>query len=195
MYKTLTAALLAATFALAGVATAQEPAGGTTAKADPGRAESAAKRLTAEQLGQMLEDMGYEPKPVTNKEGKVIGYNVKYRSGTWDIFVFVGLSADGTNLWLTSNIGNVKDKTVPVEAILGLLEANHKLFPAHVRYFPASGNLNVGMAVRNDGITKAALKNGLEEFTDAVKETYTAFDKAVEAAKAKAEAKKEDGGK
>jgi hypothetical protein len=194
MRKTLTAALLAAAFALAGVAPAQDQTGGTTAKAEPGKTESAAKRLTIDQVGQMLEDMGYEPKPVTDKEGKVIAYDVKYRSGTWDLYARVSFSSDGTNLWFTGNIGNIKDKSVPVEAVLGLLEANVKLFPAHVRYFPASGNLSVGMPVRNDGITKAALKNALEEFSDAVKVTYTAFDKAVEAAKTK-EAKKEDGGK
>jgi hypothetical protein len=116
---TLAAATL--TLGLAGTTPARDPD-----KGSPGEvAKAAGKKLTVGELGQLLEAMGYEPKPVKNKDGKLVGYDIVIKSGTWTIYCCAEISPSTNYVWFSWTLVSLKDHpAVPPEALLAMLEEN-----------------------------------------------------------------------
>ena len=90
--KTLMTAVLLAALAATGFATGDEPAQ-PTAPAKP-----AAAKVTAEELGATLEKMGYAPRPLKNKAGKLTGHAVDLHRGTGTFTVYLDVASNGGSI-------------------------------------------------------------------------------------------------
>jgi hypothetical protein len=154
--------------------------------------KSAGKRVTLQELEAMLTAMGYEPKPVLNKDGKLVGYDIAMTSGTWTIYSRVDISPNGKNIWLSWTLKHDVDAKSPTEAVLAVFELNYNIFPAYVSYFPKSKSLWLAYRLLNDDVTPAVLRNALDSYSEAVKKSLQAWDKGVAMAKEKAQAGEEE---
>ena len=187
--KTLMTAAILAALTLSATAFGQEPGKpDTNPTTKTGAPKSAGKTVTVEELGEMLYAMGYETKPVTNKEGKTTGYKITVRSATWSIQTTVEISPSGNSIWISCTPKTGVDESAPPAAVLAVLEQNHQIFPAYVTYFPKTKSLWLAYRLLNTDVTAAALRVAIDDYAEAVKATLTAWDKAVAVAKEKVEA-------
>ena len=68
----------------------------------PKDAKPAGERLTMESLKAMLEGLGYEDiRELTDKEGKVVAYEVMRLDDTWVFYGRFELSRDQSHLWVS----------------------------------------------------------------------------------------------
>ncbi|MDB5309218.1 MAG: hypothetical protein JWO38_3420 [Gemmataceae bacterium] len=163
----------------------------------PGTAEpakQALKKLTVEELGELLDAMGYNPKPVKNKDGKVNGYSTEFPSGTWTIRIDFLVTADGSQVVLDSGLFTFTDQSqLPAEAILGTLSDNFEIFPASVYYINQTKRLRMAMTVQSSNLTPASLRVQVDFYVAAVKRCMTNFNQAVDQATATKEQVKKPG--
>jgi hypothetical protein len=78
------------------------------------------------------------------------------------------ISASKNFIWLIANLGKPKDETSTVNA--GLLKQNGKIQPCQF-YITEKGNLMMGLAVENRGLTPAIMRRHTEKITSDVSNT------------------------
>jgi hypothetical protein len=135
-------------------------------------------RLSMEQLGRMLDDLGLNPKANANKEGKLVDYDLEFQSGTWTMRHWVSISPSGKFIWINTNIAKpLPAEGISVEALLGLLEQNNDVWPAFVYYVKEVRRLRLGMGIRNEDLTPAKLRKDIDTFTESAKTLMVRFEK------------------
>jgi hypothetical protein len=139
-------------------------------------------RLSLEQLGKMLADLGFNPRLSLESDGKSVRYDLEFPSGDWTMRPWVSISTDQTNIWFGANLAEVgASEAVPPAALLGLLEQNVDLWPAYVYYYKDHQRLRLNKPVKNQDVTPAKLRQEMETFTDAVKQLILRCEKASKA--------------
>jgi len=134
-----------------------------------------ATRLTVDQLGTMLSNLGYAPVAAKDQNGNVVGYNLSYSEGTWSIRSYVSISPDGTKVWFDTGIIDVSDTShVPAQALLHLFADNNTLWPAYI-YLQQPGLLRLAANIDNRDVTPATLRNLISTFDDDVKNVITMY--------------------
>lgn len=173
MKTILTATLLTA---LTLASTARSEDSGTTKPIEP--TKSAVKKITIEELGQMLEPMGYAPRPALSKEGKLLGYWVELTRSSTTFRVFIDVAPSGTVVWVSSNMIQFNEKTpASIDTLLGLIAEQNKLWPAYQVFYPKSKMLELAMPLHVQELNRATIRTGLESFLSnamIVLETYKA---------------------
>jgi hypothetical protein len=160
MKKFIVATLLAA-FAFNGTGMGETPAPAVPAAPATNNLPEV-KNITIEDLGQMLDAMGYSPRPGKNKEGKTIGYYVDLSSNGATITAYV--TVGGTNVWIDTNCITYDEKnpaTVPL--LLGFLAEHDRLWPAYLNYYPKTKVMQLAQSVTGP-VTSGALRKGLDSF-------------------------------
>ena len=183
--KTLMTAALLAAFALTGTIQGQ-----TGPAKDPiGSEKTQAKKMTLDDLQQLLDAMGYNLRPGKNAEGKVVGYFFDLTRGSDTITVY--LNVVGDNIWIDTVLITFNEKTpASLPVVLGFLAEQDKLWPAYVVYYPKTKVMEMAQCVKGPNITPAMIRTSLESFMDKfgiVKNAYQAA-KAREEAEAKEKA-------
>lgn len=179
MKKLMTAAILLA-LSVTGVARSDE---GTKVAPAPVAGKAEVKKIKIEQVGQMLEAMGYEPKETKDKEGKLDGYVVKVTRGNTIFTICIGVAKSETVVWVDTRVLNFDDKEVAtVEAILEILAQQHKLWPAYVVYYKNGKILELSMPVEVRDLTPQKLRGSMDEILN----KYFVVIEAIKAAKPKA---------
>jgi hypothetical protein len=144
-------------------------------------------QVSMAQLGKMLDDLGLNPKANTNKEGKVVDYDLEFQSGTWTMRHWVSISPSGKFLWINTNLAKpLPAEGVSVEALLGLLEQNNDVWPAFVYYVKEVRRLRLGMGIRNEDLTPAKLRKDIDTFTESAKTLMVRYEKESKGGVAKA---------
>jgi hypothetical protein len=160
--KTLRTALFVAALALTGTAQGQET--GKTAGKEP--VKTAAKKVTTEDVGLVLEQMGYELQPNKDKDGKLKGYWFDLTRGGTTITLYVNVSPGGTVVWLDNNLITFDEKTpATTETLLGLLAEQDNLWPAYLTYYPKTKMLTLALPVEK-ALTPANIRAALDSFAD-----------------------------
>ena len=172
--KTLMTAVLLAALAAAGFAKGDEPAGPpATAPGKP-----AGKAVTLAELGQMLEDMGYAPKPAKGKDGAVYGYDVVLEASDMTVYCTAGVSTNGQAIWMHGRLARTADASTPAEALLAMLGANFDLSPAAITYDPVSKKFDVVLTMPNGNVTPVGLRVALNQFARGVQQALAVWDRA-----------------
>jgi hypothetical protein len=173
--KTLITTALLAALTLGTAAGADGP--GAPQAAPPVNQEQgkpAGKKIDAQELGAMLHAMGIETKPVTNKDGKLVGHYVTYQSEGWTIVAQIDIVGD--RIWFRCVFTHgLLDEKSPASVALALLGVNDQLFPASVMYVPKQKTFMVFLEVQNGNVTPAVLRAGLDKFTASVKAAGNAY--------------------
>ena len=178
MKSLLTAVAVAASLGLATVnARAQESgpigSGGTVPAVQP------AGTLTLEQLGRLLGQLGYNPKPYHNQAGKLAGYDLSFASNGWTMRLSLSVSKSGTNIWLNSTVGRVVDPAgVPSSNLLKLFAAHNRIWPCYVYFYGTGGYLRLAMPIKNGGVTQTTLKRDIDAYATRLREMITLFKSA-----------------
>jgi len=127
-------------------------------------------QLTAAQLRDMLVQLGYTVKDNNTTPGSE-KYEVNNTTATLNVPVAYELSASKNFIWLTVNLGKPSADTSVMNA--ALLKQNFKIQPCQF-YITGKGNLMMGMAVENRGVTNAILRRHTDKIIADVSST-TAF--------------------
>lgn len=177
--KTLMTAVLLAALTATGFARGDEPAK-TTAPAKP-----AVTKVTTEELGALLEKMGYAPRPRKDKDGKVTGYAVELTRDSTTITVYLDVSSTGGNIWLNAIVTVFDDKEPATpELLLAFLSTHDQLWPAYLVYYPKANLVQLAMSMSTAGSGPATLRTNLESMADKHLIVAKAYKKARDAEKA-----------
>jgi hypothetical protein len=160
--KTLMTAALLAALALTGLAKADEPT-----KPTPAPTQATEKKVSLEELGSVLEQMGYTAQPVKDKQGKIVGYTIQVSRGGSNTSILLSLSPSKTRVWMYVGIMTFDEK-VPAtqELLLALLAKHDELWPAYVTYVPHWKQLVLSMSMDVTNFGPAALRVQLDRVLD-----------------------------
>lgn len=117
----------------------------------------AAAPLADASLGELLEQLGYQPARV--QDGV---YDIAFSSGGWDWIVRVSLRNDGRVQLIASLLTLPAGQDLPADVLTRLMEANASLAPTS---FSLSGRTIVACRVfENDDVNAAKLRRELDRF-------------------------------
>ncbi|HRI25036.1 MAG TPA: hypothetical protein PLZ45_10175 [Ferruginibacter sp.] len=123
--------------------------------------------LDARKLKEMLIGMGLTVKDLNTEAGKE-KYEVSLSAGGFNIPVGYEISPSGNFVWLTANLGKPKDATSTMNA--ELLKQNANIQPCQF-YISGKGNLMMGLAIENRGLTPAIMRRHTDKFSGDVSKT------------------------
>ncbi|HVY88718.1 MAG TPA: hypothetical protein VG942_07610 [Hyphomonadaceae bacterium] len=122
--------------------------------------------LNNDSLKAMLDGLGYEPKALSK------GFLIDIKQDTWDIYMQLVLSGDGTKLGMNSNLGLINDlSAVPASKWLDLLVANGNIDPSTFYVDQDQKKLYLHRVLDNHEITPAFLRGQVESFANNLKST------------------------
>ncbi|MBI3827974.1 MAG: hypothetical protein HY291_00560 [Planctomycetes bacterium] len=122
---------------------------------------AAEESLKQDQLYTMLSNMGFEVSKTDVKGGYEIYMKVTY---TYDLNFRVGLSSDGSRIWLTQTLATftpAQKARIPWQK---LMAANCSQVTSSFRYFEDTGSLGISLSFENRGLTPALLRKHIEVF-------------------------------
>lgn len=124
--------------------------------------------ITDEQLGTMLESMGYEVKPGTYQSGAKY-YDVSLPTKSFQIHIRFGLSPNKRCVWLMSNLGDLP-ADVTLDQVKAVLQAvNSKTGKMQFRL--TDKQLKADQPMDNFGVTAARLRYEITDFLAALDDT------------------------
>lgn len=122
--------------------------------------------LTEENLKQMLDNMGFEPKKVGN------GYQISIKRDTWTFYIHLILSGDKSKIGLNANLGLVENPdAVTAEQWKNLLISNGNIDPSFFFFDKDSKRLYLHRVLDNRGITPSFFRQQIENFCANIKDT------------------------
>ena len=129
--------------------------------------------IDAKQLKTILEQLGYTVKDLVTTPGAE-KYEVKTKTASFDVPVGYEISPSTNFIWLTVFLGPAKADTSLKNS--ALLRQNSAIQPCFF-YITAKGNLMMGVAVENRGVTNAILRRHTEKLIADVSSTATYWQK------------------
>lgn len=118
-------------------------------------------RLDASALKKMMEGLGCELKALNEEAGKE-KWEFSNEKGGLTIPIAVELSASGNYIWMTVFLGSDMTDEKLREKGPGLLRGNFKVQPSQF-YVTEKGNLMLGMAVDNRGVTSTWMRRCIDK--------------------------------
>lgn len=128
--------------------------------------------ITSPKLREMLEQLGYTVKDIGTSSAEK--YEVKTKTASFDVPVGYEISPSTNFIWLTVFLGPAKADTSLKN--IALLKQNAIIQPCFF-YVTAKGNLMMGVAVENRGVTNAILRRHTEKLIADVSSTATYWQK------------------
>jgi hypothetical protein len=117
-------------------------------------------------LKQMLDAMGYEPKPLTK------GFLIAIKRDTWTVSIQLVISSNGEKIGMNANLGVVENPdAVTAAQWRGLLAANEDVDPSSFYYSASDKKLYIHRVLDNHGVTAAFLREQIDNFYGNVKDT------------------------
>jgi hypothetical protein len=129
--------------------------------------------LTSAQLKEKLIQLGNEVKDINTTVDKE-KFEVKYKTATLDVPVGYEISPSKNFVWLTVFLGAPRADSSVLNA--ALLKQNGVIQPC-MFYITAKGNLMMGLAVENRGLTNAILKRHSDKLIADVSSTASFWQK------------------
>lgn len=147
---------------------AAAPEGRSTPQGEPAKGG-----MTAEQLGSMLSNMGYEPKDLGSGDFEVI-----IERDNWKTYVGLSISPNGRYLWLDASLHTVSDPDrVPAATWRKLLEVNDQIGPAYFSWNKKTNKLWLFLPVENRDITPVRMRKEIEAFDAILRRTVDSWEK------------------
>jgi hypothetical protein len=177
MNKFMTAVLVAS-LAFTGLTQGQTPPTDAPPAQD---AKSTPQKFTYDDLGKMLESMGYTIHPQKDKEGKLYGFNIELTRGSQTVTFRISLSPSQEVIWLDMDLMAFNEKEPATPALLLKFFGEHdKLWPAYMVYYANINRLQMSMPLKGPNFTPALIRTTLDSFVDKlqiVKDAYAAVKK------------------
>lgn len=123
--------------------------------------------MTRVQLKEKLVQMGFTVKVLTVKEGEE-KYEVSHPGSGFNVPVAYEISSSTNFIWLTANLGKV-DTDSPGKS-LEMIKENAIIQPCFF-YINTKGNLMMGLAVENRGVTNVILRRHIDKIVADVSKT------------------------
>lgn len=124
-------------------------------------------------LREILVQLGYTVKDLSTTPGKE-KYEVKITQGGLDVPISYEISASTNYVWLTVSLGPGPSEASVLNS--SLVKQNAKIQPC-LFYITEAGNLMMGLAVDNRGLTNALLRRYTDFITSRVVETKAYWQK------------------
>lgn len=130
--------------------------------------------LSPEGLGEMLRDLGYEPKDLGKNKDR---YQILVERDDWKVFLRVSLSGNRKYVWLDASTQALADPdAAPPAAWLRLLQLNDEIFPARFTFDKKAKQIRLLLPFENRGITPARMRQQLDSFDQILRRTEPDWD-------------------
>lgn len=126
-------------------------------------------KIDSKKLKEILIGMGYTVSDIITTPGKE-KFEIKTTTPSFNIPIAYEISPSGNFIWLTVSLG--KPKTDSLTQAYNLLKQNGAVQPCQF-YLTSKGNLMLGLALENRGITPAIIKRNTDKVTQDVSNTST----------------------
>lgn len=131
------------------------------------------KVLTTDTLGEMLDAMGYDAKPITLDNGYQL-FGVSAKQDTWTFYVEVSIPRAGNSIGFLAPLTQVGEKTggkLPAPAMKKMLEANWDLMPHAFVLHAKQQRVFLMRMMDNKDVTSAKLRAALEDMFGTIRRT------------------------
>jgi uncharacterized protein (TIGR03067 family) len=135
----------------------------------------AGQPLTTTTLKEMLDKLGFEAEVIGSKKDLFL---IRQDRDGWKIPIHLYVSDNGEYLWLYMYVRIDDPQQMPAEAMLKLLEQNHKILPAHFSFNPTSKRLFLNKPVDNVGLTNTRLREAIDSFDELVRKNVNLWSPA-----------------
>lgn len=134
---------------------------------DPPQQETpAGQTLTNDSLKTILDNMGYEPKKLTN------GYLLAIKQDTWTLNMQLVISPDTRKLGLNSNLGLVEDPSaIKASEWMNLLISNGEIDPSAFYFSKDQKKLYLHRSFDNRAVTPAVMRREIDNFANTITKT------------------------
>ncbi len=129
--------------------------------------------ITRKQLKDKLEQMGLTVKMLNEKAGEE-KYEVNHPSSDFNVPVAYEISSSTNYIWLTAFLGSAESAIESKS--LEMLKENSKIQPC-LFYITAKGNLMMGLAIENRGVTNTILRRHIDKIVSDVSKTASIWQK------------------
>lgn len=123
--------------------------------------------IDAKRLKEILYELGYTTKDLNTEKGKE-KYEASVKTPQFNVPIAFEISSSTNFVWLTAFLGPAKDETSVINS--ALLKQNAKIQPCQF-YITEKGNLMMGMAVENRGLTNAIMRRHIDKLANDVSGT------------------------
>jgi uncharacterized protein (TIGR03067 family) len=125
-------------------------------------------KIDFDELGQMLQQMGMDPKPWSDTF-----HQITITRDEWPVQVLISFSPDQSKIWLESRFSVIENSDqVPSEAWKKLLSENEKIAPAHFVFRKEDMRIHLYKAIDNRDVELTFLRKEIENFDAVVRKTY-----------------------
>ncbi len=131
--------------------------------------------IDALQLKEMLIQLGYPVKELNKEAGKE-KYEVPHKTTDLNVPIGYEISPSTNFIWLTVFLGPAKTDAAGSEMALALMRQNAKIQPCFF-YITDKGNLMMGLAVENRGLTNAVMRRHTDKLLADVGSTTSIWQK------------------
>lgn len=141
--------------------------------------DSAATRISEDQLGQLVGALGLQPTKKGNRFD--FAFEAQMQDQSWALSMSTVLSQDGSSLWVMAWLAELPQSSndVPRTALLRLLAANDQLGDGKFfAYIPSNRRFVMQRSVDNENITSAVIRNLLQDLGASVVENYPIWNTA-----------------
>jgi hypothetical protein len=124
------------------------------------------------QLGEVLRNLGYDPKAFNNSIGTIY-YVLSFERDGWTFSMTVSISQDNTLIWFSSPLTEINDVSrISPQGLLKLMEENEKIGPSAFSFRPEQSNrIYLSRPLANQGLTPALFRASFDEFISNVKQS------------------------
>jgi|SRR5579884_983997 len=169
--KKILAGVLAAALACAGLfgggVRAQDR--GDQRQAPATRTEVKKSVLTNDTLKEMLDNLGYQYETTRSTNGTPM-YLIRMTRDGWDFNVYVSLSGDGSNVWVSAPLQDIPEGMSDAEPLLKLLGRNGDL---NRNFFSLKGKrLYLETVLPNQDLKPAQLRQAVDDTLGNVKASH-----------------------
>ncbi len=133
--------------------------------------------LTADNIKEKLENLGYEPKHNGNTPSDIY-YRVTFFQDNYQYAIDIGLSKNGQNVWFLAPLRMLPgSKDVRTDILEKMLVLNDNIGPAHMS-MRSNRMLYLNLAVDNRDMTSARLRKTIDSFCNEIRGSETLWNPA-----------------
>jgi len=160
-----------------------DPVVAPTPAPKPSPTKLATKQVSVDELGVMLENLGYEVTPVKGEKGEIVGWDTKFQAEGMTIYARIEISPSGKFIWITGVLATLKTgEELPKDMFANLLGSNQNIGPAHVQWDAKNKMFLVALAVSNANFNPADLRAALNIYVNGMKQAVAVWHDTMKAA-------------
>ncbi len=134
-------------------------------------AQDKSTQLQENNLKSMLENLGYDPKPVALEHNRT-GYYITIKFQGYDASMFMQISPNNQNVWGTIQLSELTpEQATESGRLVKLLQLNQKFGPCHFYIRPDGKMICITRAIGNKNVAAKDVREQIESLINTASDT------------------------